>query len=273
MAIKFGFSDECGNYSPKRSPKQNLNHPYYLRSLFLIDGDDYKWLTNEFNSLKTKLGFPGQEIKWAHIWSLRSSQKNGQTPKETRDYYFLKDIDYHELIDFAENSLLLLNEINALTTFTITNNNSGAAFSEKDLFKMHITNLLQRIQFETQMKQSDLSVLFFDPIGDKKSKLLRETYYDIQTKGDFIKNYTHIKDSLNLEYSHHSTGIQIADFLAGVMFGTLKGYERSIEIFNKAVYPTLRVYKKRILGAGICEIPTSTTERDILRNHFKKHCP
>lgn len=272
MAIKFGFSDECGTYMSKRTQKQNKIHPFYVRSLFLMDGNDYKLLSDKFKALKNEFGLPQKEIKWAHIWSLRSCQKNNKTPKESKDYYFLKDFDYHRIIDFAESSLLLLLDLNSCKTiYTITNNNSDAKFSEKDLFKMHITSLLQRTQYETQLKDDDLTVLFFDPIGDKKSKLLRETYFDIQSNGDFVKEYSHIKDSLNLEYSHHSAGIQIADFLAGVITGVLKGYDRSVEIFMKAVYPTLRRYKGNILGAGICEVPTNQNERTKIKNILNKH--
>lgn len=266
MAIKFGFSDECGNYIPERTDKHNSIHPYYIRSLFLINGDDYKVLSEKFKKLKKQFGLPQKEIKWAHIWSLRSNQLKGQTPSENRDYYFLRDFDYHDLIDFAEQTLLLLNDIkDCKFIYTITNNKSDAKFPEKDLFKMHITSLLQRTQFETQTNKNDLAVIFFDPIGGKKSQLLREIYFDIQTKGDFVKEYKNVKDSLNLEYSHHSTGIQIADFLAGVMMGVLKGYDRSIDIFRKAVHPKLRNYNNKILGAGICEIPTNEKQRTEFR--------
>ncbi|MEZ4873978.1 MAG: DUF3800 domain-containing protein [Flavobacteriaceae bacterium] len=274
MAIKFGFSDECGVYLPLRTKEHNEIHPYYLRSLFIINGDSYKSLVSEFKALKTEFGLPQKEIKWAHIWSLRSCQKHGKEPKSNKDFYFLKDFDYHHIIDFAEKSLELLSKIpECKTIYTITNNRTDASFSEKDLFKMHITSLLQRVQYETQIEPNDLTVLFFDPIGDKKSKLLRETYFEIQSNGDFVKDYTHIKDSLNLEYSHHSSGIQIADFLAGVMNGVLKGYDRSIDIFNKTVRKTLRHYNNKILGAGICEVPTNYSERSDLRIYLKKHCP
>lgn len=272
MAIKFGFSDECGSYSQNRTVKQNKVHPYYIRSLFLIDGDDYRKLTNDFNSLKKEFGFSNQEIKWAHIWCLRNCQLNGKIPNVKDDYYFLKDVDYHKIIDFVEQSLKLLCNIeNCKTVYTITNNSLNSKFSEKDLFKMHLTTLLQRTQFETQKCADDLAVLFFDPLCVNKSNLLREVYYDIQKKGDFIKEYTHIKDSLNLEFSHHSTGIQLSDFLSGVMAGVLKGYGKSVEIFNNTIRPTLRNYNHKILGAGICEIPTNQTERLRLKSHFDKH--
>ncbi|WP_288984698.1 DUF3800 domain-containing protein [uncultured Flavobacterium sp.] len=274
MAIKFAFSDECGHYSPVRTEKQNKVHPFYIRSLFIIDGGDYKNLCQNFAVLKQDYGLPEKEIKWAHIWTLRTHHKKGTKPNEKDDCFFLKDIDHHKIIDFVENALMLLQNLEfSKTIFTITNNNSNAKFSEKDLFKMHITSLLQRVQYEVQANSEDLAVLFFDPLSENKSKLLREIYFDIQVNGDFVQNYTHVKDSLNLEFSHHSTGIQLADFLAGVMSGTLKGYERSVQIFNNAVRPMLRDYKNKILGAGICEVPTNTTERQKMREHFKKHCP
>lgn len=273
MAIKFAFSDEYGSYTPVRTKEQNRVHPYYARALFLIDGNEYKKLVNDFKVLKIKYNLPEQEIKWAHIWSLRSSQRNNQDINKKKDHYFLKDIDYHIILDFVEDSLKLLQNLNnCKTVFTITNNNSDAKFSEKDLFKMHITSLLQRTQYETQSNNEDLTVVFFDPLCDKKSKMLREIYYEIKQNGDFVENYTHIKDSINLEFSHHSVGIQIADFLAGVMVGALKGYDRSIKIFNNSVRSTLRNHNNKILGAGICEIPTNNNQRQKLREHFKKHC-
>lgn len=272
MAIKFAFSDEYGVYIPKRTDEQNRIHPYYSRALFIINGDDYKKLVEDFKSLKVKYNLPDEEIKWAHIWALRSSQKGNKQINPKRDHYFLKEIDYHIILDFVEEVLSLLVNLNdCKTIFTITNNNTNTKSSEKDMFKMHITTLLQRTQFETQAQLNDLAVIFFDPLCDKKSKMLREIYFEIQKNGDFIENYTHIKDSINLEFSHHSIGIQIADYLAGVMVGVLKGYDRSIKIFENSVRPTLRNYNKKILGAGICEIPTNKFERDKLRSHFKKH--
>lgn len=273
MAIKFVFSDECGTYSPIRTEKQNRVHPYYIRSLFIIDGDGYKKISQDFKELKKQFGLPSKEIKWAHIWSLRSSVKGNKEIHQKEDHYFLKDFDCHLIIDFIEASLMLLQNLNCKTVYSITNNNSNAKFSEKDLFKMHITTLLQRTQFETQKNADDLAVLFFDPLCDKKSKLLREIYFDIAQNGDFVQEYTHIKDSINLEFSHHSIGIQLADYLAGIMAGTLKGYDRSVQIFNNAVRPTLRNHNKKILGAGVCEIPTNTHERQKLKAHFKQHCP
>lgn len=105
----------------------------------------------------------------------------------------------------------------------------------------------------------------------KKSKLLRDTYYDIFSDGDFIEEYTHIKDSLNLEYSHHSIGIQLADYIAGCTVGILRQYVTSIEFFNQSIRPNLRTYRSQIFGAGVIEVPTNQDHRDrlikILRNN------
>lgn len=120
-----------------------------------------------------------------------------------------------------------------------------------------------------KVNSEDLVVLFFDPLGENKSKFLGELYFEIHANGDFFRNYTHHKVSFNLEFSHHSTGIQLADFLASVLIGTLKGYDRSVQIFNKAIRPALRDYKYKILGVGIFEVPTNPNERHKIKEHFK----
>ena len=85
-------------------------------------------------------------------------------------------------------------------------------------------------------------------------------------RGDFIREYSHIKDSLNLEYSHHSTGIQFADYIAGSSGGFLKEYPKSKEIFNVRVMPYLRTGDKgEILGYGIIEIPKNKKVRAYIK--------
>ena len=102
MAIKFAFSDECGHYAQFRTEKQNRVHPFYIRSLFLMDGDEYKKLCQDFIVLKQDYQLPEKEIKWAHIWRLRTHNQQGTNPSVKDDCYFLKDIDYHRIIDFVE---------------------------------------------------------------------------------------------------------------------------------------------------------------------------
>ncbi|MBA7700662.1 hypothetical protein ES703_109385 [subsurface metagenome] len=86
--------------------------------------------------------------------------------------------------------------------------------------------------------------------------MLREVYHDIFVEGDFINKYMHIKDSLNLELSHHSAGIQLADFISGCFTGFLRGWSFSTESCKELILPHLRKNDDgEVLGYGIREVP------------------
>jgi hypothetical protein len=108
-----------------------------------------------------------------------------------------------------------------------------------------------------------------------KNKYFRDIYSELFLNGDFIKEYNHIKDSINIEFSHHSVGIQIADYISGVFGAFLKGidnkgYTRGANMFKEKVYPHLRKSPSGlIMGYGIREVPSST----IFRRYIKDNLP
>lgn len=266
MAVIFGFSDESGNYLPKRDASFVKQDPCYIKSMLLVKGDDYLELCSNFKMLKNEYEIVDFEIKWSDFWGLYKLRQNGKTPKEGSRLFLLKDHDHDRLLEIIPKSFEILSTLNAKIIFTYTRNNSLVSCSESDLQKMHIRSLLQRVQFESQ--RNNLGVLFFDPIGDKRTKLLRDCYYSICQEGDFIQNYSNVKDSLNIEYSHHSLGIQLADFLAGCFSGYLKGHKSSVDLFNVYILPLLRKYNGTVHGAGIIEVPTDSNIRSAFKKEF-----
>ena len=101
---------------------------------------------------------------------------------------------------------------------------------------------------------------------NKETKLFQEIYKDIFLNDYFIKEYKNLKDTLNFEPSHHSVGIQLADYLAGCFNGFMKGFDRSTEIFKNIIYPLVRKNPNEdTLGWGIIEIPTNNKIRKNLR--------
>jgi len=272
MSIIFGFSDESGEYRPKRTEKFIQKVPYYVRGTLLINAENWKELFNRFNYIKRKHELPDEEIKWSYLWSLRSLQRSNNLVKEKDDYYFLKNFDYHQLIDFVQETLNILNQIeSAEVILTLTSNKSNNKFELDHLFEMHIRSLLQRTEYGLNGYVNGFATLFFDPIDNKVSKRLRNTYQKIYKSGDFVKEYKHLKDSLNLEFSHHSVGIQMADFISGCAIGYFKQYSRSVQIFNESIKPNLRLYKGNVLGAGIIEVPTNKDIRQELNELIKEN--
>lgn len=269
MSIFFGFSDECGSYQMDKTTKYLSVHPHYVRSTLLIKAEDWKKLNKAFIDLKILYSLPlEKEVKWAYLWQLRNCQIKKQVVHSNKPFKFLEGYDYHDLIEFVEKSLNLLNEIEfKKIILTHTDNTNCARISEKSMLKMHLQEHMQRIEMQIQTRsEENLAVLFFDPVCESTDILLRDIYFELFNSGDFIKSYKHIKDSLNIEHSHQSTGIQLADYISGSFSAFLKGlispnYDRGKNMFYKYIYPNLRTYQGTIWGVGIREVPSNMTYR------------
>jgi len=271
MSIFFAFSDETGQYQQRRRRRFLKTHPYYIRATYLIKGSEWKILSNEFLSLKNSFNLPiDKEIKWSYLWSIRNYQNRNEPIPSNSDFYFLRDIEYHLLIDFVENSLAILNKLSFVKIiYTVTFNNNCPSIDKTHLYKMHLQEHMQRIEMELQNSEKNLCILFFDPISREKNELLRNAYNLLYFEGDFIEQYSHIKDSINFENSHHSVGIQIADYIAGVFSGFLKNYSKSKEIFKERIKPYIRKnFANDPFGFGIREVPSNPAIRDEVRNKY-----
>ena len=235
MSIYLAFSDESGGYIKDRNNGFINANPYYERATFIILASDWKDINMKFRRIKKLFNIPlEKEIKWSYLWSLYKIQRNGLNISEKKPFYFLKDREYNELLNFIDSSLTLLSELNYVKIIiTVTSNIHCPRINEGDIYKMHIQNTMQRIEMELQNLEENLCVLFIDPVSEKRNKFFRNTYFDLCQQGDFIQQYSHIMDSLNLQYSHHSLGIQFADYISGSFGGFLKGYEGSKKIFKK----------------------------------------
>jgi hypothetical protein len=274
--IYFCFSDENGDYKPKMSHKQLRRHPFYIRTTLIMNAGEWKKLSRDFRELKESFGLPiSKEIKWAYLWNLRHFKKDDKIIPEKRDFKFLEKFDYHELIKFVSKSLELIGDISEKKVIaTFTKNDSVPAINEKSILSMHLQEHMQRIEMELQVDDGNLGVLFFDPVSNQKNEMFRQIYNELFESGDFIEKYSFIKDSLNIENSHQSVGIQIADYISGAFSSVLKAdygdYSLGIEMFNKSIKPYLRVYNGNIFGIGIREVPRDNEIRKWVREMIEK---
>ncbi|MGS0747834.1 DUF3800 domain-containing protein [Halpernia sp. GG3] len=277
MCIFFGFSDECGTYQIEKTKKHLAVHPYYIRSTLLIRGDEWKKLNKLFNALKLEFNLPlEREIKWAYLWQLRKFQKENKEIPKNKDFKFLENHSYKSIIDFVDKSLNLLNQIEyKQIIITHTENLTCSKINEKAFLKMHLQEHMQRVEMQIQTREEEnLAVLFFDPVCEKTDKHLRDIYFDLFNSGDFINSYKHIKDSLNIEHSHQSVGIQLADFISGAFSSILKGlrsdnYEMGKTIYYNYIHTNLRSYNGTIWGAGIREVPSDMKYRKKLAEELQ----
>jgi hypothetical protein len=271
------YSDEYGNYSQQKPDLKS--HPYYVRSGVMIKADEWKKMTDEFIKLKIEYDLPlDKEIKWSYPWSLRKCTKENVTPSKKRDYYFLKDYPYHKLIEFVSRALCILAGLKfCKVIFTITDNALTPRPNDCDFLKMHLQNIMQRTQFELQVKKNNLGILFIDDIENKKNKALKDACFQILKNGDFIKDYSCLIDSIQIDYSHQSIGLQMADYAAGAFGSYIKGfkdfdsYKLGIKMFKENLFPILRKSNENeYFGWGIIVVPKQDSFKSYLKKEFSK---
>jgi len=258
MTIYFAFSDENGSYKKRRSSRFIRAHPWYIRSTLCIDALEWKTLEKEYENLKKSYDLPsGEEIKWSYAYSLYSHKRTGRAIKPKDKYYFLKNYNPEKLISFLDKATSILNNLNyCRAIFTITDNKECQSIDDSRLLKMHLQEAMQRLEMDMQTDNNNLCVLFVDPVSEEKDKSLREAYASLYQNGDIINRYSHIKDSLNIEHSHHSVGIQMADFLAGAFSSLLSERELGKNIYKNTINNIIR--KKgdgSVQGYGFREVP------------------
>ena len=265
----FAYSDEFGSYKEGMPEKHLRAHPYYIRSVILLPCSEWRSLELTISRLKRKHRIPlDGEVKWAHLWSLRSYQKDAKEIPAKHPCYFLRDIDYHVLIAFVEDVLAYyagLQHIKAL--FTITDNRGIGRYTAARLHEMHLVNIAQRLQYELQASGS-LAVLFFDSVGQGVDKLLKDAWHSISSGSDYVRKYTCIKRSAYIEYSHQSPGMQVSDYVAGAIGSYIKAnalgkqtsYARGIAMFENYVKPCLRrsPHNGDLIGWGALNVPTQS---------------
>lgn len=257
--------------------KQLKSHPLYLRSTLIINSSEWKKLNNAFLLLKEEYNIPRHlEIKWSNLWSLRNAQKFSKKIEDETGIRHLKDYNYQDLIEFVGRSVELITTLEFKKIIaTVTFNSIGQNPKEEQIIKYHLQDTIQRIEMEVQFDNKNLAVLFIDPINNSKNELFRRAYHQLYMQGDFIEKYNCIKDSLNIENSHQSVGIQIADYISGCIGSILKmnstnKYENALSIFNKYIKPNLRVrHDGKIIGYGLVDIPKSDTAKNYINQQLK----
>ena len=270
MSIHFIFSDEAGDYCEARGTKFLKANPYFIRASVMIEGDAWAVLRDMFQQIQMKYRFPtNYELKWCYIGSIMAHRKRGESIPDGRRYSAFRDWSNDELLGFVEDTVGLLRMCDfCRVVYTLTDNGRVPNISSEKLYKMHIMDLMQRVELELAPK-SGLGVIFLDPKDQPTDSLVRAAYTRIYQDGDFIDKYLHIADSLSFVFSDQSFGIRFADYLAGIFNNFLRGYPQSEELFKKAIWPIVR--KSPIgnpLGWGICEVPSDVSVREKIKERL-----
>ena len=187
----------------------------------------------------------------------------------------INDYPLEDLEEFISRALGLLDNVPYVNIIiSISKNDSIARISEFNLYKMHLQDLMQRVQMDLQTSRNpyeneNFCIIFLDSISREINKLLSDAYNDIYLNGDCIEKYFVIKDCLHFEMSHHSSGIQIADYIAGSTLGYLQGRGFSSQVFDERIRKYIRKCPWGVtMGCGIIDVPGIFLVRQFLSDRF-----
>lgn len=262
------FNDESGSLEDK-------NKAFYVRASLVISAKDLKVIEARVKALKNEASLSNLniEIKWQDLWQIRRCFKKNTSPKDNRlnkIYQYLNFIGkcYHLLIDYCENILSILNEMDCKIILTFTQIDKYKTHNHKDIYKFHIQNHLQRLQMQYQQKDAIILVIY-DSINEKRRTMFKEIYNEIITKGDFIKDYSVVYDCLLFDDSYSNKLLQITDFIAGSFANLLvavsqnnkNNYQKAVEFYFKFIEPKIPQKNGEIWGIGLIEVPTDKNIR------------
>ncbi len=265
METYFAFSDDSGDYlnSEARGKYFLARTPYFCNSCFIVAGKDYNSIKNDFLELRNYYDLPDEELKYSYIWIIKNEQERGCKIKEDKEYYPFGNIPWHKLVLFVDGSIELIKKYNGKALYTVTDNSLVDDYTQPGIIKMHIQDIMQRVQMYMQDLYRDnpklncQAQLLFDTQGNRKDQVKLNKYRNIIASDRLIADYYRIIDNPVFWVSENSIFLQIADYFAGVFNGFMRGYEESTKTFCSEVYPIIRKDANlNPLGMGICAVPT-----------------
>ena len=267
------FSDEAGSYKKDCSFKFCKSHPFFIRSNVMISIKEYREFQSEMHTLNERYRIPtGEEIKWSDIWESKCNRPRTIVIKRLGPDSLKEYCTEVFNLAFKKQSLQLL--------FTITRNEVDKVHScmNSDIYahKYHFQDAFQRIQMDLNGTQDFATFIIDDLNNEDLSKKIKEICHEFTEQGDRIREYANVYHGVLVECSTYSVGIQLADYIAGVMNGYLKNYysrknnyEFARELFEKYLMNRIRShFSGTKVGYGICVIPSKDSFRDELTKIF-----
>lgn len=253
------FSDEAGQYYKKPNEKQIISDPFYVRSAVYLTTEEYIAFQKDIITLKKKYNLPiNEEVKWSDIYELQ---------KKRYRVDFLKDYSIDKLKQYITDYISIAHLKQSIKyVFTISGNRYQNTADKEYIIFAHLQNIYQRAQFDATDESNDFYMVIIDDMNETALNNLRQRCCDLLHNGDRFVDYSNLNQSLLVEKSEQSAGIQIADYAAGVFNSVAKKYileknpyDYANRLYSMYIAPKIRRKNKKILGYGIMKITKNMT--------------
>ena len=202
--MRFFFIDESG--TAEMGGTQHL-----VIAGVVLRAEDWPAVRAKFDALKSSFGInPNVEVKWRHIRHpggrrspLRALSNVERTRFATNTLGIVRETTYARVIG------VLIDKVSAYTRPEIT--------SDEDLYEVAVTLAMERYQYFLRATR-DHGIVVQDERLPQQDVLLRAFYRSLLTGGTRWTRFPNVIESVFLTPSHYSTGIQLADFVAGAFY-------------------------------------------------------
>lgn len=246
----FCFIDESGSI-PKIEQTEGA---YFTFGAVIVNCEQWHEIDNILKTFKKENDIGQKEIKWTWFAPQNTSEKNpfkDKTPEEKKEL----SIKFSHLIATMPITIVCcITDLNAAVKYKRIK-------TQPDLYNFCYKPITERFQYFLQEKDS-YGMVIADHRGKNDDRLFRANHKElVESKRKTHSSYTKLLEGLFLQDSSLSTGIQIADFVAGAIhraFCHADGERAAI------LKPLFRRNSSNIIeGYGMVTNPKS---------HFKKPC-
>ena len=255
------FMDESGT-----PPKPGKQYPrYFVMSGVIIPEGSWRDVRDDLLGMKIRRGVRG-EIKWRHFAPDNDEPKNPMRRQTQPE----RDSIREEMFGIVCKPQYDITSISAVCSAEAAYNIASVT-GQDDIYHLTYKVVTERFQYFLQGRSTrahtEFGIIVCDHRGSGEDKRLRAHHQMlVHATGGFTSDYKNMIESLFLQPSHQSIGIQLADIVAGAVW---RNYERNDDRFFKMAEPSFRKSRAgQILGYGIVKVPKlGWIYRDAGRDH------
>jgi len=244
------FIDESGT-----PPKPGKAHPgYFVMAGVVIPEYTWSGIRDALLGLKLRRQIRG-EIKWRHF----APDNDDATNPMCR-------LDQNERDAIREEMFGIITKPRNGVTSIAAVCSAEAAYkmpsvdSQEDIYHLTYNVITERFQYYLQdcstPSRTDFGIVVCDHRGARDDKRLRGHHQMlVHGRSGSTSSYANLVESLFLQPSHQSIGIQLADLVAGAVW---RKFERKDDRFYDLIEPSLRRDRGgQIAGYGLIKVPKS----------------
>lgn len=234
-------------------PKPGTEYPrYFVMSGVIIPEGSWREIRDDLLGMKIRRGVRG-EIKWRHFAPGNDEAKNPmrKTPQPERDAI------REEMFSIICKPQYDVTSISAVCSAKAAYQIARIS-NQEDVYHLTYKVVTERFQYFLQDRstraRTEFGIIVCDHRGANDDKRLRGHHQMlVHADGGYTSDYKNMIESLFLQPSHQSIGIQLADIVAGSVW---RNYERNDDRFMKMAEPSFRRSRSgQIMGYGVVRVP------------------